>query len=339
MRPLYAPHDGANRGWLCLGENGGACDQACLFCYYRHCPSKRWHSLDTLIAAANRIRHYYGHKFCTLSGGEPTLYPHLTKLIEHCQRIGLSPLINTHGGHATAEYVKHVEDAGVTHWIFSLEGCGASHDAVTGTPGAWEKVSANILHPKMPVMVNTTICTLNLQDVLTLGQWLVDHKPPTVWFLMNFLPFGWQGKDVDFEVTLRAAAPILASAIELGERHGWEVNVQYYPHCVAAQHGFAENVLGFYQGQYSPWDWDILATNRTTREAIQAAGGVNEARRLAIDGIVHHRLNDVCRGCRNRAICEGVHEDYQKRHGLGELRPQPGELVDDVQYFERGGAW
>ena len=339
MRPVYQKHGPTQRGWLMLGTNGGPCDKSCQMCYYRHETDKRWFAHESLLNAAHRIRHYYGLEYCTLSGGEPTIYPRIVGLVRHCANIGLQPLINTHGQHCDAEFVAQVEEAGLAHWIVSVQGLGDEHDIIINDPGGWQRTTENLKHMTRPVLINTTVMEQNYLTLPSFATWLIDNLEPTVWHMLNFLPFGWEGKDAPFEAKLENMGKYIATAILFAEAAGWEVNVQYHPFCVAADFGFERNVKGFYQGQWSPWDWCVVTSQRVPLEMVREVGGMEAARRKIVDGLMRVRRNEVCDTCRFQPICEMISPDYAKRHGYDELTPVEGEPVTDILYFENGGEF
>lgn len=324
-----------------LGTNGGPCDKTCQMCYYRHAPAneKRWLSYGSLLNAAHRLRYYYGLEHCTLSGGEPTLYPRIVDLVRHCAQIGLKPLINTHGQHCHSEFVAQVEGAGLAHWIVSVQGPEQEHDLIINDPGGWSCTTENVRYMTRPVLINTTVMEQNYRSLPEFAEWLIDTLSPTVWHILNFLPFGWEGKDAPFESRLADMGPYVGQAIKTAEGAGWEVNVQYHPFCVAADHGFERNVLGFYQGQWSPWDWCVVATKRIPLAMVREVGGLEVARRKVIDGLMSIRRNEICDTCRFQPMCEMIAPDYAKRHGYDELTPVEGEPVTDILYFENGGQF
>jgi hypothetical protein len=143
-----------------------------------------------------------------------------------------------------------------------------------------------------------------------------------------FNPFhAWSAKtgltEIDFQAQYREIAPFLARAIEELEPLGWEVNVRYWPLCIAKEFGFEANVSGYHQVPFDPWEWRLNVTTRSPIEKIEAEGGWYESERLrAIAGM----------GLR--------HEQYQKKFGLDELRPVAGELETDPLVFQktRGAA-
>jgi MoaA/NifB/PqqE/SkfB family radical SAM enzyme len=345
-RPTYGPHgEPTRRGWLVLGQNGGACDQRCQMCYFAHQKERHFYHLDTLLGLANRMRWYYGLETAALSGGEITILPGAEQLIRHCAHIGLQPTAFTHGQNSTAELVERFEAAGLDRWTVSLHGLQAGHNAVLQRDDAWQRLVGNLRHYHRPVIVNTTVLRQNVTELPGLAQFLVDSMPPTAWTMLTFMPFwDWAGlKHIEFQVKLSEAASYYARAIELVQAHGWEADARYFLPCIAAEHGFAANCVNFYGSQYDALEWDLLSTNRAAMPTRVGSPDfwprVIEARRKLCDQIAKTRANDRCDACRFHPICEGPAEQYARQYGYDELRPVQGEPVYDICYFERGGQF
>lgn len=352
IRPIYKyDHlSPTKRGWLFLGKNGGPCDKACKMCYYTYQNTLVFYDSNTLISRANLFRHYYGLEYCDISGGEATIYgpkkdgrrPELEKLISHCANIGLKPTIITHGQNNTEQLVKGIEDAGLEDWLISLHGMQSGHDLTVVNhkgegKGGFKSLINNLSNCKCPIRFNTTLQNFNYKELPELGKWLSGSQPPTVWNMIQFNPFyAWGNKEViEFQEQMSTMAPYVADAIEIAEKAGWEVNVRYWPFCVAAEYGFVKNCVNFYQTQYDPWEWALVATNRAPMEAVNQVGGIEAANRLFCDEIAKRRSNSKCDSCSLRAICEGPSEQYQKRYGIDELKPFTGEQITDITYFEK----
>lgn len=357
-RPLYKYNhiDPTLRGWLFMGNHGGPCDKACKHCYYAFQKQLVFYDLPTMIGHANRMRHYYGLRYCDISGGEATIYgpkskdgrrPWLEALISHCRNIGLLPTVITHGQNNTPELVKGVEDAGLEDWLISMHGMEEGHNNLVvnhsgNGDGGWQRLVANLPHITRPARFNSTIQAFNYHELPQQAQWLADNMPPTVYNMIQFNPFfAWAGKEViEFQERMTTLAPYVAQAVEIAEAAGWEVNVRYFSPCVAAEWGFERNCIGYFQTQIDPWEWSIVATEKVPMATIQHFGGTHETNLAACRGIAERRKNDVCAGCRFFGnVCEGPPEQYQARYGLDELRPSPGEPVTDPAYFERGGTF
>lgn len=351
-RPIWKyPHtEPTRRGWLFLGRHGGPCDKACAFCYYTYQTNLVFYGLDTLLAHANKFRHFYGLEFCDISGGEATIYgaakegrrPDLETLVRHCASIGLKPTIITHGQNNTPELVKGIEDAGLEDWLISLHGMAEGHNRAVVNhkgegSGGWQRLVGNLPHVTRPVRFNTTLQNFNYLELPALARWLVDNRPATVWNLIQFNPFfKWSDRpDIDFQTKASDLAPHVGEAVAIAEAAGWEVNVRYFPFCIAAPYGFAKNCINFYQTQYDPWEWNIVATEHIPMDWVREQGGMEKACRAYIDAaIAKSRANEKCNGCALRAICEGPTTQYQERYGIDELVPFTGAPVTDVPHLE-----
>lgn len=345
------------RGWLFLGQHGGPCDKACKMCYYAYQKELKFFSLDTLISHANKFKHYYGLDFCDISGGEATIYgpadkagrrPQLETLVRHCRNIGLLPTIITHGQNNTEVLVRGIEDSGLEDWLISLHGMKAGHEQTVVDhkgkgDGGYTRLMLGLRHITRPIRFNTTVQNFNYQELPKLAQLLADYHKPTVWNMIQFNPFfAWADREViEFQSPMFEIAPYIARAIGIAEAAGWEVNVRYFPYCVAAGHGFAQNCVNFYGTQYDHWEWCLMATNKFPMTNVKAVGGLEAARRIYCDHIAAARdqYAPACLSCRYHKICEGPTEQYAKRYGTSELRPAVGEPITDVAHFVKGGVY
>ena len=110
QRKWFCDRSITQRGVLSVGL---ACDIECIFCYYRHSDKKAFRSLDELKEEATKLRVFYGNSRVDITGGEPTIYPYLVPLVEHCHKIGLKPSIITHGQRLSRDLVVRLKLAGV----------------------------------------------------------------------------------------------------------------------------------------------------------------------------------------------------------------------------------
>lgn len=350
LHPLYRQRKGVcSRGWLFLGEQGGPCDKKCQMCYYAYQKNLVFYSHETLIQHANLFRHYYGLDACDITGGEPTIYKRIVDLVRHCANIGLRPTIISHGQNNRDDWTlggkeplfREIEAAGLDDWLISLHGGSASsHDAVLGEDGSYDRLLGGLDRVTRPVRFNTTIQDTNYKDLPV--SVLLD-RPPTVWNPIMFNPFYVWAKDkkdeIDFQVTYTEAAPYLAKAIETLESKGWEVNVRYWPICIAEEYGFAENVCGYHQVSFDPWEWRLNVSGRRQLEQIEKEGGWYESERVRAAECVAKRANDTCCGCAYETICDKPPEQYQEKYGLNELTKCCGDSITNPLYFSerRGG--
>jgi len=329
-----------------MGEQGGPCDKACQMCYYAHQKNLVFYSLETLIQHANLFRHYYGLTACDISGGEATIYRDIVPLIRHCAAIGLSPTIITHGQNnrddwkpwgLTRPLYQEIEDAGLDDWLISLHGgSGPVHDAVLCEAGSFDRLLHGLDRVSRPVRFNTTLQRDNIHD---LPVNVLKDRPPTVWNPIMFNPFHyWADKvktEIDFQVSYREAAEPLARAIEALEACGWEVNVRYWPLCIAKEHGFEANVSGYHQVPFDPWEWRLNVTQRIPLQQIEAEGGWYQAERNRAAQWMAARANPQCATCTLGLICDRPPTQYQAKYGTEELQPVMGPVIENPLHFQK----
>lgn len=350
MKPLYREREGlCSRGWLFMGQNGGPCDKKCQMCYYAHQKDLKFWSLETLQHHANLFRHYYKLSACDITGGEPTIFKTATgdvvDLVKHCANIGLEPTIISHGQNIRDDFTlgrerplyQEIEDAGLNDWLLSLHGGSKeSHDKVLGQEGSFDRLINGVGLVTKPARFNTTIMDTNYKDF---PVEILKDRPPTVWNPIMFNPFFvWAGSkkdEINFQVKYTEAAPYLARAIEELEACGWEVNVRYWPMCIAKEHGFEANVCGYHQVTFDPWEWRLNVTARTSMQQIEADGGWYDSERKRASEWMGKRKNFKCEACSLSGVCDSPPEQYQQKYGHDELHPVQGVEETDPLVFQK----
>jgi len=349
-KPLYRARDGVcSRGWLFLGEQGGPCDKSCEFCYYAYQKNLVFYSYETMVQHANMFRHYYKLDACDITGGEATIFKTKTgdivDLVRHCAKIGLRPTIISHGQNTRDDWklgydrplYQELEDAGLDDWLISLHGGSPkSHDKCLSEEGAFDRLISGLDLVSRPVRFNTTLVESNYKD---LPVNVLKDLPPTTWNPIMFNPFfKWAGEkkdEIDFQAKYRDIAPYLAKAIEALEPLGWEVNVRYWPMCIAEEFGFAENVCGYHQVTFDPWEWRLNVTLRTPIQVVNQEGGWYASERRRALEMMQSRENNVCKDCRYYEICDKPPEQYQQKFGIDELKPIAGaDRLQDPLHFQ-----
>jgi len=317
---------------LIVGNNGGLSDISSPILPTDGTPDQVLFDLPTQFMLANRLRYYYGLTSVDVDGNEPLLQDTLADLVRYCAAIGLAPTVRTFGHLLDKDgCAARIEDAGLDDWVVSLYGLQAQHDHLVRRKDgdAFKRTVSGAKKCSRPVRFNCTLTQTNLECLPEYGRFLTDNFAPTVCNFIQFNPFyTWDGKEViDFQAQSSALVEPLAGAISALETKGWEVNVRYFPFCLAKTGGFERNCVGFYQGQYDPWEWALEATQRLPAPPSDKRAPF---RRQICDRIARDRANDKCDECALRAICEGPTPQYQKRFGLDELVPYDGPAVTDV---------
>ncbi len=138
----------------------------------------------------------------SLTGGEPTLREDLPQLAALLLRRlpALKRVTITTNALSTPRVVSHCEQiaalcrargSGLFVGI-SVDGVGAMHDEMRGTPGAFDRVNATItelrrLEPRgLRLGVNCTLTRRNLQDAQNVQRWCADQGLPANFIVASF---------------------------------------------------------------------------------------------------------------------------------------------------------
>ncbi len=114
-----------------------------------HCPYCRGlQGVDITLKNAEKILLFWfidNLKNIRFSGGEPTLYKHLPKLISLCKSNGVEHIAISTNGSAETSYYLDLIKIGVNDISISLDACCSStNDKMTGVKDIWLKVIENI---------------------------------------------------------------------------------------------------------------------------------------------------------------------------------------------------
>jgi radical SAM protein with 4Fe4S-binding SPASM domain len=173
------------------------CNNACAHCYNEPdrfgmatlSPENWFYVLDKLAEI--------GIPHIILTGGEPTLYPHLPELIRYANELGLIVGMNTNGRRfaGSDRLATTLAVAGLNHVQVTLESCHPMvHDRMVGSPGAFvETVQGirNALAGGLHTITNTTITRENQGHVLDIVAFLQGLGLTT--FAMNGMIYAGGG--------------------------------------------------------------------------------------------------------------------------------------------------
>ncbi|MGE4536229.1 MAG: radical SAM protein [Desulfovibrio sp.] len=351
------------RGVVWLGQT---CNLRCRFCYFqtrieaRDHPEHPFMSLEKATAIVDTLRGHYDNRAIDIQGGEPTIFPGIERLCEHCANIGLTPTLITNGlALANRQACRRLADAGVRDLLVSVHGLGDSYDDVVGVPGAHKKqmdALSNCLAVGLPVRFNCVLTRSALPQLGDVAGLAADVGARVVNFIA-FNPFEDQQtgersrKDVPAygEVT-----PPLVAALDSLERAGIEANVRYFPLCQLPD-AYRKNIYDFQQlpydsheWDYASWSWTDMKPQRMRDGELSPLIGLREANlrsplyraipaevserftteelyreNARIRAVEHcgYRYAPACEACGARGVCDGFHGDYASFFGFGEATP------------------
>ena len=332
------------RGVLYVGY---VCNIRCVFCYYAYKPAKKWHSLEECKQDATLYRTAYGNEQVDITGGEPTIYPHVLELAEHCREIGLRPSLITNAIIlANMEKLRELRDHGVHDFLCSVHGLGDVYESITNRQGLWSKLTramANLDKAEMKWRANCTMTAINKHQLKEIAEFVFQNGARIINFI-SYNPFyEWAAKtDIDFQARHSEIAPYLAEALEYCDEAGLEANVRYYPFCLTKGH--EEKCHNYSQLSYDPHEWDFCSwfSEKTKNPSSKMpyyfnlmADNKEELHLFFAQKTKHvsYFRNQICAGCSMGFLCDGFTNQYAGRFGIGEMRPHTGDYITDPAHF------
>lgn len=188
------------------------------------------------ILAENRQRRRW--KGLTLTGAEVTLRPDLPRLAEAARAAGFTHVrIQTHGMRlADPAYCATLATAGIDEFFISLTAAdAATHDAITGVPGAFERTLRGLENldaiPGITTLTNTVITRRSYRALPAVVARLAHLRRLAQ---MDFWSY-WPMRETDEKNLLVSHAdvqPFLVAAIDAARALGRRVEVKNFPRCL-----------------------------------------------------------------------------------------------------------
>ncbi len=292
-RQIGAASDGAPYGFLRLGFR---CNQRCAMCWQQHdwpdAPEgypERW--LDEMAAA--------GVRDVSFTGGEPTLYPGLTTLVERAARThGMTVALQTNALRlGRGDLAARLVAAGLTEVLVSFHGATPEvSDAMTGAPGTFAPTVAGIeaaLRAGLRVSMNAIVERRSLSTLTLHARTVVERfVRPFPGNPLSKVDYSHPCRYADADEWARAVVPFdevrgpLAEATRMLSEAGVEVGLVGscgWPDCVVADLPLPER-----------------RPQRDDLDAQDLAGRV---------------FLPPCEGCAARGSCLGVRREYADVHG------------------------
>lgn len=127
-----------------------------------------------------------------LTGGEPTLFPELPRLIARAVGRKLTPRLITNGQNtADGAYLRRLADAGLRHMHISVHSCRPEvQAALSSNPDSLANIRRSLRHAGklgLRVDINTVINKANAGHLSELVRWVVAQAPHVKHFVWNNL--------------------------------------------------------------------------------------------------------------------------------------------------------
>lgn len=181
----------------------GLCNNNCLFCLDGDRKDKNHKDIDKIKIEIKKGKEE-GCKRLVISGGDPTVYPHLKEIIEYGNNIGYQKIQLVTNGRmfANEDFAKKIISAGVNELTFSIHGHNAKiHDNLTNVPGSFKQIIKGIknISKNSNIIINSDTCITkkNYKLLLEIVKFISKTLKINEINLMNLLPIGnaWKYKE------------------------------------------------------------------------------------------------------------------------------------------------
>jgi MoaA/NifB/PqqE/SkfB family radical SAM enzyme len=289
-----------------------ACNANCVFCSNN--PELRKVDPRTIRYRTAEVMHEIavarkdGYRILGLSGGEPTIYPDILKVLAFAKKLGFEVIrIQTNAIRlSNYDFCQKIIEAGANFIKFSIHGHKAAlHDKLTMVPGSYDMVMAaldNLAELEVATEINFVV---NRENFRFIPQFIVSMFNKSVSKFVIIFPTYEGRMKTDYEkwgVKLSDAAPYIKEAIKIVEILGLDkVIIMNVPAC-------------FLRG------YEAFASGRTVLGIkVSTPNGVSDS--SAGDFDAGYVKAPVCSQCTYSDRCNGVYATYADVYGVSELEP------------------
>ena len=283
---------------------GYDCNLGCTYCTIT--PAMRARALPVeRVAAAISQAHTDGYRDIAFTGGEPTIFEALPRLVSYAKRLGFEHVKVASNGlrYAHEPYLDLLVKCGVDRFHVSLHApSDAAYDATVRREGA-----ASLRRLAVEALVRrgldpTADLILKEDTYREIGPWIASPRALGVRrFALWLLSLTDQASTLTAELPrMTDVAPYLIAAFDEARQAGDEVLSLHVPRCLLP--GYEEHV------RHPGADRVRVVTPDDTFElkGSRLSGGT---------------FPDACGACRLRESCCGLRRDYALVHGVAEVRP------------------
>lgn len=304
-RELLPPFERRFFGWFdqtVLFFLGNACNLKCVYCF----KPKSAPAVQPLDVIAEQVRRTAaaGFRRAILSGGEPTIYPHLDAVLGLLRQSGFEAFGIQSNGLKLADpaFVDHLVDAGMRFCHVSFDSPDPStQNTMAHSAKAFDAVQAALHnlahHPEVTVHIKAVITSINQAHVAGLVALLTRLKAETgLQLAVTLTPMVPVGSTYDaINVRYRGISSALRDAIDAGRRDGIATYYHHVPYCV--MDGRTRESIDHF-----------------VRDAMLRPDGT-------LDEETMYEKGESCAGCELNSVCQGYPGQYAALFGNDTFEP------------------
>lgn len=297
---------------------GHKCSIECSMCYWLHelkNGTASWESIDKLKDDIFKAQQR-GNNYIDYTGGEPTLYPHITELIIHAASLQMKSCIITNGLSGKNQ-IQRILESGIDDWLVSVHDHamklrGGKDFNVRQRQERFLKQVQEYNEEERPYRFNCCMSRENQNDLIETAMWAAKWEP-RIFNFINMNPHNDWRKDIEGTKAvigdLNVLEKQLCEAISILLESGCGVNVRYYPMCRLPE-SFRQHVCNDRQVLFDPYEWDYNITPKSFQTYLKAAD--NMSRSVEWNG-------HPCLKCDLKFICGGINSTFFRADGRRDI--------------------
>ncbi|MBP7653353.1 radical SAM protein [Candidatus Dependentiae bacterium] len=336
-----------------------ACNIECKFCYYKFKKYREQRSFEDVKNEIDIFKQNYQIKYFDITGGEPTVYKEIIKMVKYCRERLILPTIITNG--QKTETIKNLVSEGLEDVLLSYHDYESHYDEITNRNNAYKNLmnSVEYLHSiNFSFRTNTVVTKFNGDRLTEIAKKLTsivkprianfiifNPHPATDWSNKENIPF--QGRYTDLSVNIKKALNIMID-------NNIYTNVRYIPLCCMGE--YEKYVCNFHQWQWDPYEWNVRACMKLDEKFWKyklpfksfftklKLSNLEEKKILWLikNRFCHNNIYlEKCRECDFYYICDGIYPQYLKNFGDEEFIPvkKIGKILDPIMFRKKDLRW
>ncbi len=276
------------------------CNERCLFCNIR--PDDPHNIFHETPEAVERFLDSYDRNqgnLIEISGGEPTLNPHLPEIIRLIRKRGLNTMLETNATLlANKRLVSSLVQADLEEAFVSLHAANAElSDKITGMPGAFEKSIQgieNLLQTNIEVVINFVWCRENLEHLPEFARFLYQRFGRSAALNISVMAPNFGRDDIEHSFRFSEGDPFLRETVRICEELRLSVRIP--------------DICGQPLCTLRGIEWIYIYPLKLFPHYPEEAASSK-------------RKGPQCKRCIYDPICVGVWNEYARKYGTDELHP------------------
>lgn len=306
---------------------GTKCNANCDHCFYAKHTSRDWKNILWIIANILLIR-ICRQKYIDITGGEPTIYPHIYILVKLCDVIGFDEIRIVTNASIPSVMGKLSENKKIR---FSVSYHSHNVEEICSLENMFSayKTLSNIKMFSHKINYVNCIITPHNTDIKNIACGIMKHFDKNTILCFKNLDYNFKHRIYKFPMS--SYRDDLNTSIRHAVANGYKIDIRFFPFCFLDEDLITHKNIrccSAITNNYDQMDWIPVISRSTPALRLLAfiLGGNKLRKRVAdkqaiIQGRSECAKTNKCLGCKYYDKCDGVQKGYLKLFGDKEFKP------------------